>query len=993
MNHIPHNSDYVVYGSFLSGGENMSILLYEHNLHAYNTAVKMLEGCKKAAIIHPTGTGKSFIAFKLCEDNPDKTICWLSPSEYIFKTQIENVKKMAPDFNSDNITFITYAKLMTLSDSELNKISPHYIIFDEFHRCGAKEWGKGVEILLKTYPQVPILGLSATAIRYLDNQRNMADELFDGNIASEMTLGEAIVKGILNPPKYVLSVFSYQKELEKYSLRIKNIKNQTKQKNAQKYLDALRRSLEKADGLDEIFYKHMPKNNGKYIVFCASIEHMREMVDKVPEWFSKVDISPNVYSTYSNNPESNKEFEAFKEDKSDHLKLLFCIDMLNEGIHVDDISGVILLRPTVSPIIYKQQIGRALSASKSNDAVIFDIVLNFENLYSISDIKEEMSTAIDFYRSFGDDKEIINEQFNVIDEIRDCKELFEQLERNLALSWDSMYQLAKQYYEKHHDLLPKADYKTDEGHNLGQWIVTQRIQYMNNTLNEYRIKSLEKIGLSCKTLKELQWENGYSLAQEHYEQHGNLNVSTNNRELYSWILKQRCNYKTKKITAEQKLKLSNIGMIWEVEDTWRQKYLEAKKYYEKHGNLDIPAEYVTENGVSLGNWYRGVRASYRDRTLSEEKILMLEDIGIEWSSVKIRTWNNYYEAAKEYYEKNGNLNVKSDYVTDDGLNLGIWISSQRYNYTKKRLNGEQIELLEKIGMSWHRDKNRWEIGFNCAKKYYEEFGDINPAANYVCDDGFALGAWISSQRLKYKKGKLKQEYITQLESLNIIWSPLDANWEIGYEHACKYYRINGNCQVTNSFVTDDGFKLGSWVANQRTKYRSKKLSEDRIKRLDEIAFEWNAHGNRWEINYKQAKEYFEKNGNLVVANNFVLPNGFKLGQWLATQKADYKKGKLDNKKILLLERIGIVWAPNEEKWLQAFEYAKRYVFLHKSINIPYSYVTHDGFKLGEWCKGQKRLYKKGNYSQARVQMLYKAGILLFDEDEKGKNVYEGSEVI
>ena len=75
--------------------------------------------------------------------------------------------------------------------------------------------------------------------------------------------------------------------------------------------------------------------------------------------------------------------------------------MLNEGIHLDDISGVILLRPTVSPIVYKQQIGRALSARRKRDTVIFDVVLNIENLYSIGAIEEEMQLAMTYYRSQG----------------------------------------------------------------------------------------------------------------------------------------------------------------------------------------------------------------------------------------------------------------------------------------------------------------------------------------------------------------------------------------------------------------------------------------------------------------------------------------------------------------------------------------------------------------------------------------------------------------
>ncbi len=177
----------------------MAITLFNHNEKAYRAALNMLKETGKTAVIHPTGTGKSFIGFKLCEDHPDKSICWLSPSIYIYRTQLENLKKAADGWEPENVKFFTYARLMNLSEVEIAEISPDYFVLDEFHRCGAEQWGSGVQKLLRAYPEVPVLGLSATAIRYLDNQRNMADELFDGNIASEITLGEAIVRGILNP--------------------------------------------------------------------------------------------------------------------------------------------------------------------------------------------------------------------------------------------------------------------------------------------------------------------------------------------------------------------------------------------------------------------------------------------------------------------------------------------------------------------------------------------------------------------------------------------------------------------------------------------------------------------------------------------------------------------------------------------------------------------------------------------------------------------------
>lgn len=154
----------------------MSIKLYEHNKIAYDSVVEMLDNVGKAAVIHPTGTGKSFIGFKLCEDNPDKTICWLSPSQYIFTTQLENYRAESEDIEDsifDNIKFYTYAKLMNMNLTEFEDIKPDYIILDEFHRCGAVEWGQGVDRLIEMYDDVPILGFSATAIRYLDNQRDI----------------------------------------------------------------------------------------------------------------------------------------------------------------------------------------------------------------------------------------------------------------------------------------------------------------------------------------------------------------------------------------------------------------------------------------------------------------------------------------------------------------------------------------------------------------------------------------------------------------------------------------------------------------------------------------------------------------------------------------------------------------------------------------------------------------------------------------------------
>ena len=369
------------------GVNKVALRLFEHNEKAYRAAVRMMEQYGKAAIVHPTGTGKSYIAFKLIEDNPEKVVIWISPSEYIFKTQLESLKRNDPDFPLANVQFYTYAKLMCCTQAQLDEIAaqkPAYIILDEFHRAGAECWGESTVALLKLCPDAKLLGLTATNIRYLDNNRDMAEELFDSRVASNMTLGEAVVRGILPAPKYVTTVYQYQKALAKYQARVDNLRTPGIQDVNQKYLDALRRALEQADGLDKVF-------------------------------------------------------ADFKTDTGDRLKLLFCIDMLNEGVHVEGISGVILFRPTISPIIYKQQIARL--------------------------------DSIGMVWGNRNDRQ-----------------------------WNQGYQEAKRYFEAHGDLRVPVNYVSPEGYALGKWVKRQRYTRQNpekscGALTEERMERLDAIGM------------------------------------------------------------------------------------------------------------------------------------------------------------------------------------------------------------------------------------------------------------------------------------------------------------------------------------------------------------------------------------------------------------------------------------------------------------------------------------------------------------------
>ncbi len=668
-----------------------------------------------AAVIHPTGTGKSMIAFKLVEEHPLNHFLWLSPSEYIYQTQVENLNMKFP-----NIQFMSYSCLMKNEDC-IETLHPDYIILDEFHRCGAREWGKSIKKLLDTYPDARRLGLSATNIRYLDNQRNMAEEIFNGKIASEMTLGEAIVREILPEPKYVIAMYSYRKELEQLKKRIQTLSNQGLVAENQKLLEQLRRALEQADGLEQVFQKHMEKKDGKYIVFCSDKEHMDEMKEQVPVWFGQVDSRPHIYTAFYNDTATDKEFAAFKKDDSSHLKLLFCIDMLNEGVHVDDVDGVILLRPTVSPIIYLQQIGRALSAGSKKTPVIFDLVNNFDSLCCIDCLKNEMEEAFVLFPTTYGERAHFSDRFRIIDETKDSRILFRKLQANLSSAWDTYYTAARQWYQEKGNLRIPKSYVTSTGLTLGSWIQTQRRVYsgaVTGGLTEEKVRKLNEIGMIWDA-RDQSWNNALAELQTYFNEHGNLDIKARYEtpdgfKLGRWVCNLRTKVRTKgldqALTPEQQQQLAELGMIWDRNsEKWEDYFEAAENYYKTHGNLDVMTKYVTENGLPLGRWLSEIShqvcGENQDQiSLSEEQLKRLRSIGFRQEKKTDRQWNEKYMLARNYYETYGNLNIPLSYSIN-GVRLGRWIANVRSKRKHPASSGmvlgeERIRQLDSIGMNW-----------------------------------------------------------------------------------------------------------------------------------------------------------------------------------------------------------------------------------------------------------------------------------------------------
>jgi len=185
------------------------------------------------------------------------------------------------------------------------------------------------------------------------------------------------------------------------------------------------------------------------------------MKETVVDWFkqSKVTKQVDVYSVYSNYEYGDAEVDAFIDNRNPKsVKLLFSIEMFNEGIHIEDVTGVILLRPTVSPIIYYQQIGRAMQAGKNNTPVIFDLVNNFDNIGAknfVGDLEKEVGKENEKLSKYeGDDQDdeekkyVDISEFMIFDETLEAMDLFSKIEGELINNWDAMYDELTNFYNK-----------------------------------------------------------------------------------------------------------------------------------------------------------------------------------------------------------------------------------------------------------------------------------------------------------------------------------------------------------------------------------------------------------------------------------------------------------------------------------------------------------------------------------------------------------------
>ncbi|MCU7667753.1 Helicase associated domain protein [Bacillus thuringiensis] len=933
--------------------EEPEIELFAHNKLTYKNIIDIWKTSKKVAAVQATGTGKSYLITKVLSDFHNSNKLVLAPSTYILDTIKENAMWL-----NKQTTYMTFAKLMRFTDEQLKELKIELLVLDEFHRVGAEKWGEGVERLIKIYPDIHILGTSATPIRHLDGNRDMTDELFEGCLASEIKLPEAIVKGYLPEPYYVSSLYTLDEEIDNRKEKAINssMDDESKQ-NLLLKLTNIKKDWEKTYGVPQILRKHVNSSTNKFIVFCQNKEHLSLMELLVEKWFKESGISANIKKNrvISDDKYKNEEMQEFISSKRKNTThLLFAIDMLNEGLHIKDVTGVILLRPTESPIIFYQQIGRALASGNKNKPFIFDFVNNFNSIRSndfITDLNKSQNNEEEIRSKFG--LPFTRTKMTIYSEAQETINLLKNLDNKLFNSWEYFFDKLLEFKQEFtHCLVPQKGKKYRQ---LGEWVSSQRVAYNNNVLPDEKIDLLNSIDFVWDA-NEYLWNKMFEELHLYKIENGNCLVSTNDKlygQLGAWVSTQRQLYKIGKLTDEKIKKLTNLEFVWNTRNHyWETMLSSLLKYKERYGNCLVPSDYSENSKLAI--WVKSVRMRFKRGYLTEIEVKTLNDLGFVWNTID-SSWENMFQQLVEYRKKYGDCFVPSDYP--ENRSLGNWVFNIRSKYSENKLSIEKINKLNEIGFVWNVSKHVWNLKYNELLLFKKTHGNLLVEKKHNTQ----LFHWVLRQRNNYKQGKLATEKFEKLNDIGFIWNVEEYEWEFLYQELINYKKRNGDCLVPLKYLENPN--LGNWVSNNRRNYLKNNLSIEKIKKLESIGFVWNVLEKTWDEMFEKLVEYKKNNGDCLVPADY--SEDIKFAMWIGTQRKEYKNKKMSKLRIEKLESIGFVWDVVLDNWDKMYQELIEYKKKHGNCIVK----RNEYPKLGNWVRKQRENYKKGVLSTERIEKL------------------------
>ena len=347
---------------------------------------KKLEDHKKCALVRCTGFGKTTMMVQMTKEY--ERVLFLYPADTVKNAAAEVIKSLGggdsepgDEFDVANVTFMTYMKLVRMKPEELMELGEKYdlIIMDEVHKIGAEKTGIAVRRLM-AFAKGRVIGATGTAERR--DSVDVINDFFDGVCVEPYTLKDAFDDGIIRKPIYTFLTFDAESDFKEAAFTDGEEPDDVRVKEVykQKFFE-LKNIMNVPSVIADVTMKYRKNTSRmKYIVFFSNFQQLHSRKDEVEGWFRAAFPGHTVETLIvtSETREFAKNVDRIKDlpKKKNHINLIMCVDMLNLGTHIEDLTGIVMYRATTSPTIYSQQIGRVLSSGSSRRRFVFDLVDN-----------------------------------------------------------------------------------------------------------------------------------------------------------------------------------------------------------------------------------------------------------------------------------------------------------------------------------------------------------------------------------------------------------------------------------------------------------------------------------------------------------------------------------------------------------------------------------------------------------------------------------------
>lgn len=877
---------------------------------------------------------------------------------------------------ADNkVIFSTYQSLQIIVDALQILSNFHFdlIIADEAHKTSGfsdqnkftlvhnNEKVRGLKRLYMTAtPRIASPELKAKHTERIKYLKDMSNPKVYGNEAYRMTFGTAIEKDILVKYK-IIAVGVSDTDLKKY---IEQNIQLTKTENIKDYAHnyALNIVME------------------KYKANHALTFHSRI---KLAEDFAKRhnQLVQDVFATSISGTQTTSQREIILKafEKADKA-VVSNAKCLTEGVDVPVIDIVYYSDPKNSKIDIVQSAGRALRKAKHrNKEMGFIVVPIFhKDRETVDDAieKSDYKNLITVIRSLCDQDE------RLVSEINELAWNKEQNKRNATFE------------------LTFSDEQTD------------------NVLQFEQIKEKLKNSLFNQVIETLKdsWEIHYKEVEEYFKANGNSNIPARHKAIDgfgigTWCVAQRVNFNKGLLSDSEIKKLQKLNFDFDPHKTlFEFDFQELLQFKEKNGHVDVPVM-----GNRLGMRVNRYRTHYRQEKLSQKKIDSLTNIGFQFVLKENFSWDERFEELKEYYKT-----YKTKYVMST-INSALysWDKRQRTENIKGKLNKEQVEKLNSINFDWEiksirnkkdnsEDKQpvneeKWDEMFQILVNYKTVHGSLVLSSNQEFDK---LRRWCLTQRIRNNKNKLLEERFVKLDDLGFIWIEIrgrkktkepikktnyNDQWKIMYNYLLEYYNENKHFKIP---LNSENKKLILWVRTQRYHYKNKKLSSERIIKLNSIDFEWEikstrnkkenkedikySNENKWNEMFQNLVSYYNKNKTFIIS----VDEEFEiLKRWCLTQRTKNNKNILLEERFIKLNDLGFPWKENRgrkktkekiakthfiDQWEIIYNRILSFYTENKHFKIP---LTNENKKLIQWLKTQRYFYKNKQLSSERITKL------------------------